>query len=364
TRSTAEPPGGEIRRDKSGEPTGVFTETAMRLVADVIPPPTDAELREMIVAATRRQLSMGITAATDPGVDNRVLRVYREMDAAGELPGRYNVMRLAPEDPESEAMAEWRPPTTSDHLRVDTAKLFMDGGLSGATAALSVPYRHANTTGVLRYDAKRYGELCCKATDAGYRVATHVIGDRAIATALDAWEQLPEAARNARFEHFGLPTERDLQRTANLGIGIATQPIFLPELGANFREYLPDDFPVTPYPIQQMQAAGLRVALSTDAPVVVDERPLAGIAAAVHRLDGDGQPIGLEESIPLREALLGYTNAGAELTGDAKRFGSITPGLAADLVVLDRSPLDTRLDELADIGVDLTFVDGEIVYQR
>lgn len=363
-RQTPSPVGGEVRRDAAGELTGVFTENAMRLVADLVPPPTDEALRGMVRAANERLLSLGVTAVTDPGVDDQLLAVYRSMDEAGELVGRFNIMRLAPEVASSEAMAEWTPPTVSDCLRIDTAKLFMDGGLSGATAALSVPYRHADTRGVLRYERDEYATLCRKADAAGYRVATHVIGDRAISTALDTYETLPRIAKRARFEHFGLPSNKDLVRAARLGIGVATQAIFLPELGANFRQYLPEDFPITPYPIRAMLDAGLTVALSTDAPVVVDERPLAGVAAAVRRLSGDGATIGPDEVITIHEGLLAYTAAGAQLSGDAGRFGKIEAGQFADLVVLDRSPLTTPLEELADIEVRMTFVGGKVVYQK
>jgi predicted amidohydrolase YtcJ len=318
----------------------------------------------MVREANQKLLSLGVTAFTDPGVDDRLLAVYQAMDEAGELAGRFNVMRLAPEDALSEVMADWAPPTVSDCLRIDTAKLFMDGGLSGATAALSVPYRHADTRGVLRYERDEYATLCRKANAAGYRVATHVIGDRAIATSLDAYEALPRIAKRARFEHFGLPCRADLVRAAKLGIGVATQAIFLPELGANFRKYLPEDFPITPYPIRAMFDAGLTVALSTDAPVVVDERPLAGVAAAARRVSGDGVPIGPQEAITIREGLHAYTAAGALLSGDADRFGTIEAGQFADLVVLDQSPLITPVEELADIEVAMALVGGEIVYER
>ncbi|QDV79592.1 amidohydrolase [Botrimarina mediterranea] len=361
--ATDSPAGGEVRRDAAGQLTGVFTENAMRLVADRVPPPSSDDLRAMVRAANRKMLSLGVTAFTDPGVDDHLLAVYQAMDDAGELVGRFNVMRLAPEEASSEVMAEWAPPTVSGCLRIDTAKLFMDGGLSGATAALSAPYRHADTRGVLRYECDEYATLCRKADAAGYRVATHVIGDRAITTALDAFEALPRIAKRARFEHFGLPTSADLLRTTRLRIGVATQAIFLPELGANFRKYLPEDFPITPYPIRAMLDAGLTVALSTDAPVVVDERPLAGVGAAARRLSGDGAPIGPHEAITVREGLHAYTAAGAQLSGDADRFGAIAPGQLADLVVLDRSPLTTPLEELADIEVKMTLVGGEVVYE-
>jgi predicted amidohydrolase YtcJ len=98
--------------------------------------------------------------------------------------------------------------------------------------------------------------------------------------------------------------------------------------------------------------------------VVVNERPLAGVAAAARRLSGDGAPIGPHEAITIREGLLAYTAGGARLSGDADRFGTMDAGQFADLVVLDRCPLTTPLEELADIQVTMTFVGGEVVYEK
>ena len=78
----------------------------------------------------------------------------------------------------------------SDRLRIDTIKFFADGGLSGATAALGVPYRHADTRGVLRLEYEQFLALARQAHDGGWRIATHAIGDRAIEQVLNVYEAL------------------------------------------------------------------------------------------------------------------------------------------------------------------------------
>ena len=85
TRDTPNPPGGVIVRDLNGDPTGLLQETAMGLLNRVIPEPSDAEMAEAIKAANQHQLSLGITSATDPLLTPFHLRVYRQMEAVGEL---------------------------------------------------------------------------------------------------------------------------------------------------------------------------------------------------------------------------------------------------------------------------------------
>src|SRR5262249_5260627 len=155
----------------------------------VTPAPTAADYTAMIRAALEHQLSLGITSSADCGVAPDLLQAYREVDASGGLPSRVTVMPLRRVD----GVADPVPPPdqhTSDRLRVDTVKLLADGGLSGATAALSVPYRGSSSTGVLRFDEAELRELCRESHAAGWRIATHAIGDVAIEQVLAIYESL------------------------------------------------------------------------------------------------------------------------------------------------------------------------------
>ena len=178
----------------------------------------------------------------------------------------------------------------SPMLRVDTVKFLADGGLSGATAALSIPYRHVDQRGVLRFEESELRSLCRESHDAGWRIAIHAIGDVTIDQVLNIYESLGDHPRGYRhrIEHFGLPDATQLARASRLGVIAAPQTIFIHSLGRNFRNYLPDAFLPRTYPIRAMLDAGVCVALSSDAPVVEDDNPFLGMMAAVTRLDNEG----------------------------------------------------------------------------
>jgi predicted amidohydrolase YtcJ len=362
---TSPPAGGVIERDERGVPTGVLHETAMGLINRVMPPPTAAEFEAMIAAALRHQLSLGITSSADCGVSPELLSVYRSIDARGGLPARVNVMPLRKLDG-APAPAPLPERFESDMLRVDTVKFLADGGLSGATAALSVDYRHTAQRGVLRFEDAELRDLCREAHEAGWRIAAHAIGDVAIGQMLGIYESLGAHPRGLahRIEHFGLPDTGQLARASKLRVIAAPQAIFIRSLGRNFRDYLPDSFLPRTYPIRAMLDAGVRVALSSDAPVVEDDNPLVGMLAAVTRRDSDGQPIAPEQGITIEEALRGYTIGGAVATGDESNRGSIEAGKWADLAVLSHDPLSVEPDALPTIRVDMTFVGGGVAYER
>lgn len=365
TAATTPPVGGEIDRGPDGTPTGVLRETAMGLITKVMPPPTAADYERMITAALRHQLSLGITTSSCCGVNPQLLAVYRAMDEGGRLPARMNVMPFRRVDgvPTPIPLPELH---RSAMLHVDTVKFLADGGLSGATAALSVPYRHTPDRGVLRFERDELFALCKESHDAGWRIATHAIGDVTIDQMLDIYEALGPHPRGLghRIEHLGLPSAAQLARAARLGVIAAPQSIFLYELGQNFRAYLPDALLPRCYPLRAMLDAGLTVALSSDAPVVENDNPLAGMTAAITRKDRAGQPLLPEQAITAAEALDAYTRGGAVAVGLETSLGTIAPGFRADLAVLSGDPLTTPPDALSGLTVDLTLLDGKVVYER
>ncbi len=360
---TPVPFGGEVRLGADGVPDGVLCETALGLAVRHFPTVSKADYKTMILAACRELLRHGITAVTDPAVMPDLLEVYREMDEAGQLPMRIHAVPIVLPDGGTEPLP-LPEPYASGNLVVNTVKFFADGGLSGQTAALSRPYKGLNTKGILRLDRKQFFQLALHAQEKGFQVATHAIGDEAIALVLEVYEQLYQynrAAPRHRIEHLGLPTATHMDKIAELGLHVVTQPVFLKELGRNFRHFLDDAFLHDCYPVRSLLKRGVNVAFSTDAPVVKDLRPFACIAAAMNREDQDGFVIAPHEKTDLENSLFCYTLGSARANNVEAVTGSLSPGRDADLIVLGQSPFDMEPGKLAKLEPEQVWRMGELV---
>lgn len=365
TRDTPDPAGGVIVRDERGEPTGLLMETAQGLVTRVMTEPDDATMKRGIQAAMTHQLALGITSATDPLLAPSHLRAYRQLEDERALTVRINGLPIRRPDGGTETLP-LPERYVSDTLRIDCVKFFGDGGLSGATAAVSFPYKVTGSHGVLRFEDDELRALAQEAHDAGFRIASHAIGDVAIEQIISVYEAIhranPQPLRH-RIEHLGLPNADHLARCKALNIIIAPQTIFLYALGATYKTYLPDDQLPRAYPVRAMLDHGLTIALSSDAPVVPDDNPLLGMKAAIDRLDQSGAfAIGADQAITAQEALYGYTMGGAIASGDDGNRGSLTVGKWGDVIVLSGDPLTTPAAELPALKVEQTYVGGQLAY--
>lgn len=363
TRDTPNPPGGEIEHDEQGEPTGVLHETAMAAVVKVQPPPSDDEFEAAIVAAANAYLKLGITSITDPGVSPAQIAVYRRAAENRRLPVRANVMsRYTLDDGSQVPLPD---PIRTEWLRVDTVKLFADGGLSAGNAAISVSYPDGKR-GSLRHTNDEMQAMIWDIHRAGLRSATHAIGDLAIEqviSAIEAAERRLASPVMHRIEHYGLPSADHLARCHNR-IAVVPQPIFIHALGASFLNYVPASLMPRLYPLRSMIDAGLTIALSSDAPVVPDAAPLKAIQSAALRFSAEGVSLVPEQRVPATETLPLYTRGGAVVAGESDVKGSISPGKYADFAVLSHDPLSVPPESFSEVRVEMTIVDGKIVYEN
>ena len=368
---TVVPKGGEIRRfinhhttparfKKNGAGvvnaphlTGVLSETALGLVQKYLPKVSHKALKTMVLAAQTALLKCGIAAATDPAVMPDLLAVYKEMDANNELKIRINAVPIVVPDGATEALP--LPELyESDFLKVNTVKFFADGGLSGKTAALKGFYTNTKEQGVLRLEYDFFKDLAAKAQAKGLKIATHAIGDAAIDMVLKVYKDISKDNHlklEHRIEHLALPSKENLELMYDLGVHCVTQPIFLYELGPNFRQYLTPQYLDHVYPYRAVLDAKVNLAFSSDAPVVKDFNPLMGIQNAVERIDYQGFTIAESEKISVEAAVYAYTMGAARANDDAEIMGSLTVGKRADLVILDKNPLGDFGFEISDFGL-------------
>ncbi len=357
------PAGGEVRRDARGRLTGVFTEAALGLVSSLATQITDAEYRRMIIRASAEMLRHGVTAVSDPAVGPDLMRCYRELEAEGRLPVRVNAIAIGIPDGATKPLPPPEP-YQSDSLVVDTIKFFADGGLSGSTAALRRPYRGTDYRGVLRLDPATFARAGGEAVRAGFRLATHAIGDRAIELVLDGYQEFHRqwpGGPHHRIEHLGLPTETQKDRIRDLGVAIATQPIFLDELGRNFRSALDPEYLAICYPVRSLLDRGIRTGFSSDAPVVKNLDPLRSVAAAVARAGQGGLPIAIHEAVTVEEGIRCHVTEAAEVAGWGGSLGMLTVGRSADFVVLDHDPFRTPGTDMGSLLA--TYRGGVVAYQ-
>jgi predicted amidohydrolase YtcJ len=288
-------------------------------------------------------LEKGITSATDPAVMPDLMAVYHAMNKAGELKIRINAVPIRVPDGAVQALP--LPELfQSDYLTVNTVKFFSDGGISGKTAAVKTAYKNTAEHGVLRLNPTFFEQLALESQSAGFKIATHAIGDAAIEMVVGVYEKIQKSNTKGlrhRIEHLGLPEAAHLAKMRDMGTFCVSQPIFLYELGVNFRQYLPDEYVQRIYPYRTMLDAGISLAFSSDAPVVKDFDPRTGIKNAVERKDHTDVVIALDEQITPAEALCAYTRTAAEANGDAST-GVLEVGRWADMVFDFRNEMDIK----------------------
>ncbi|BES64221.1 amidohydrolase [Gottschalkiaceae bacterium SANA] len=238
--------------------------------------------------------------------------------------------------------------------------LFLDGSVSGRTAAFSKNYSDAETAGELYMADKELEQLIEDAHMAGIQISFHVIGDKAIEQALRVYGRVlkrhPARDHRHRIEHFGFPSDAQIARAAELGLAIATQPAFVYLKGDNYRVRLGEERVKNAYPLRKLLDAGLRVGGGSDS-LVTPMDPLLGIHAAVNA-PYENQRLSRMEAIEI------YTIRAAELNFEEAEKGSLEAGKFADFVILQQDLFEVAEKNIKDVQVAMTVYHGRCVYQN
>ena len=371
--------GGRVTADAAGRPTGLLEERAQELVGNLTHPYPLSTLTAAVDAAGRRYLAEGITSATEAGVgggwigqspvelaayvaarDHSRLHVRVELMVISDA---FHPLGAHPSDGiETGIDLGLRTGFGDDWLRLGPMKIFTDGSLVGRTAAMSAPFEgEPGNSGYLQADADQLTETIIEAHRAGWRVAAHAIGDRAIDLALDAFadaaDQYPRARPRHRIEHFAAARPDQVARAAKLGVIAVGQGRFASELGDGMLAAVGAQRAGWLYRQRSLLDAGLVLPGSSDRPVA-SGAPLLGIHDMVNRRTATGAPFNAAEAITPAEALRAYTWGSAYAAKQERTKGSITPGKLADFAVLSEDPTVVAHDRIAGLEVLATFVDG------
>lgn len=342
--------GGQVQLDAAtGEPTGVISGHP-DLIRKIVPPIDMQELETGMRLAKQQYLAQGITSIQDTSWTNgrRQWQSWRRMIENGAVACRVSLLLGTDNLAESQAAG-----LTMGHgdswLRVAGVKLALD-----------------ESTGCPHPDQEAINEAALQARQAGYKIAFHVSDAYLLAASLAAIRfaslRVPSSPQDFRLEHCSVCPPELLPRLAATGATVVTQPAFLHSFGPRYKS-LPPDQAGWLWPVGSFRRSGVRVAFSSDSPLTTGD-PLIGIYAAVTRKTESGDVLASNESVPWDVALTSYTLSGAYAASEASVKGSISPGKLADVAVLDHDLSRVAPEQLREVRVALTLIDGRVVWQR
>jgi predicted amidohydrolase YtcJ len=373
TDDVADPPGGSFERDAAGRPTGLLLDSATNLVLqssvdigghgpNIHTAIETQALVAMLDEASRRYLAAGLTTICDPQVTSRELSAYREARARGVLRIRTVAMPLSHQLEQLLAIGLVGP-FGDDWLSIGGMKFYTDGAITGGTAVFSKPMGSSGQyPGTLYHEPAELARLLRTAATAGWQLAIHTMGDRAMGMMLDAVEAAmaaaPERDARNRIEHATWPTPEQLGRIARMGMVPVTQPGSIAELGDIWRDHLGERVERAT-PLREMLELGIRPVISSDA-FVQSYRPLDTIAAAMRRVTPSGVRVGANQELTIGEAIAAHTIDAARALHMEDRIGSIEPGKLADLTVVDGDLVGTPPESIRSLPIWMTVVGGAI----
>ncbi len=377
-KDTPNPPNGAIVRDpKTGDATGALKESASGLVGRLVPKLTRAEKLTALRAGIHWANENGLTRVHSAGGDFGEFDLYDELRHRGDLTLRMYIAyfldppELRPTD--LAAIEDARKKYTGDWLSGGVVKMMIDGVVESHTAAMLEPYTDdPSTKGKLFWDPDKYKAAVAELDKRGLQLFTHAIGDYAVRTALDAYENAENMNhtrdRRPRIEHIETVTAADIPRFGKLGVIASMQPLHAYPDEDTLRVWAGNNGPdrtSRAWVWNSIAKSGGHLAFGSDWNVVT-LNPWEGLQMAVTRQTTEGTPEGgwlPQERVTLAQAVEAYTLGAAYAGRREKTEGSIEPGKLADLVIVSQNIFEIDPHAIAKTKVVKTIVGGRVVYQ-
>ena len=374
--ATLNPAGGDFLKDAAGRPTGMFRETASRLIRGGTgePAPTAAEAaaraRRILELASAEVLAKGVTSFQDAGSSLADVDLMKQMIDEGRINTRLWVMLRVSNQVLAGNLARYK---TIDYgngfLTVRAIKRSIDGALGPRGAWLLEPYADKpGDTGRNTTPVDETKETARLALEHGYQLCVHAIGDRANRETLDIFEEAFRGkdgkALRWRVEHAQHLSAADIPRFGKLGVVASMQgvhctsdaPYVLARLGPRRAEE-------GAYVWQKLMTSGAVVSNGTDAPVE-DVSPIASYYATVSRKLADGSVFYPDQRMSRLEALKSYTADAAYAAFEEESKGTLKVGKYADVVVLSKDILNVPEAEIPAAQVKYTIVGGKVKFKQ
>ena len=361
-----------------GTPNGVIKENSQNKIYENFPVPELDELKRWLKTAMYAVAEKGITEVHSEDFqafsrDTRelVMQAYIELAEAGEMPVRVYQQCLMPTKEQLERFLAQghRTGETHGHYKLGPFKVVNDGSLGAHTAALRHPYAcDPGTSGLPLYKPETLHELFSLAHKNGCQIAVHCIGDASAEMVLDAYETVMRETPRADPRHGILHCQimdADLQeRFRQLNVIAYVQPVFLRYDMFIVDECVGSELARQSYNWRRFCDLGVHMCGGSDCPVEKFD-VLPNICHAVTRSDNNGAaPWYPENGVTVDEAVRMFTTEAAYAAFEEQVRGTLAVGKYADLVVLDRDIYAVAPETIKDVQVEMTVVDGEIVYRR
>jgi predicted amidohydrolase YtcJ len=366
TAATPDPPGGRFDHGADGQLNGRVADKAMEAVLDKIPDTlTRDDHRRGVALISKLYASYGVTSACEADTTPNGLQGYQDARESGELLYRaYCLMDVAFLD--RYIAAGVHTGFGDSMVRIGGIKQYADGSISERTAWLAEPYVGiANYFGVESGTRESLYENSRKAWIAGFQLATHANGERAIDRMLGVYEQLskelPRRDPRFRLEHCTVITPELIARIRAVGA------IPIPFAGyVNFHgdvmHFYGDDRTNRMFAYRSFIDAGLRPPTASDY-TASPPSPMLWLYSMTTRRDPTGHVWGAAQRVTLPEAVRSATLDGAYASFEEHDKGTIEPGKLADLVVLKDDPFALPAEQWQDIKVERTMLGGRWVYE-
>lgn len=374
TRASEAPTGGEIRKDASGEPTGLFLNRAVPLLDDAVPVPSPSQRDAQVMRALHVMADAGYTGVHEAGVAPDVMASFERLAASDSLPLRVYAM-LSGRD--SALVRAWITRGTfvspNGMLVVRAVKAYFDGALGSRGAQLLADYSdkagHRGVSGgAYGFDRTVVGD----AMSAGFQVGIHAIGDAGNRATLDFIDSVYAAAPRSRglrhrVEHAQVLNIEDIPRFSTSGVIASMQPPHAVEDKGWAEQRLGPDRIEGAYAWRTLRRQRAHLVFSSDLPGS-GWSPFYGLHSAISRQDTTGAPTGgwyPEQRMTPEEAVRGYSTWAAYAGFDEQEAGSIAVGKRADFTVITVDPFRVAAPaELLSGAVQLTVSRGRVTYQR
>lgn len=359
--------------DDSGSPTGELLEmAAMRTVLNYVPTPTRDQRLQWYADAMAAQNAVGITEIHMMDGNLETIAALRSLEERGQLGVRvlqhHFIYPYTPDDEVAELLA------TASHCgdgwQADGVKFMLDGVIDTGTAWLEEPDTMGMGTEPMWPDITLYHRRARMFHDAGFRIATHAIGDRAVREVLDLYDRLPGGSSGRhRIEHIETSPDATISRFAPQRVTASMQPVHTRWVAHDMTDPWSQRLGATRcghgWRHGDLFASGALVVLGSDWPVAPYDPRMGFFASQERRAHdvADPRPIGVTRALTAEQTLAGYTRNAAVAVGADRERGAIQPGYIADLVMWQADPVEVAPADVIDLPVLLTVARGRVVHR-